>query len=97
MPQSSLGPRAGGNQSARDISAATVIKAAPGTVFRVSVTTAGTAAGAIYDAAATNGNTAANLVATIPDAVGVTLLEWPCTNGILIVPGTGQVLSVSFS
>lgn len=97
MPQYPLNPRAGGNNSALDVSTTTVIKATPGTVFTVSVTTAGSAAGGVYDAATTAGDIAANLVAAIPDAVGVTVLTWPCATGILVKPGTGQVLSVSFS
>jgi hypothetical protein len=97
MAQYPITPRPGGSLSSLNISAATVVKARPGTLFRVSVTTAGSAAGAVYDAATTGGNVAANLVAAIPDAAGVIELEWPVANGILIVPGTGQVLSVSYS
>lgn len=97
MPQNPIVPRQGGSASVLNITAATVIKAKPGTLFRIAVNTAGSAAGAAYDASATSGNTAANLIAGIPNAAGVISLEWPCNNGILIVPGTGQVLSVSFS
>ncbi|CAM2168026.1 conserved hypothetical protein [Burkholderia latens] len=97
MPQNPIVPRPGGSLSALDVSASTVVKTSPGTLYRVSVTTAGSAAGAAYDAAATNGNVATNLIAAIPNTVGVYLLEWPCANGILIVPGTGQVVSVSYA
>ncbi|MBR8141215.1 hypothetical protein KDW46_02430 [Burkholderia vietnamiensis] len=97
MPQNPIVPRPGGALSALNISAADVVKAAPGTLWRVSVTTAGSAAGAAYDASATSGNTAANLIAAIPNTVGIYYLEWPCANGILIVPGTGQVVSVSYA
>jgi len=97
MPQNPITPRPGGSASVLNITAATVVKAKPGTLFRISVNTAGSAAGTAYDASTTGGNTAANLIADIPNAVGVVALEWPCNNGILIVPGTGQVLSVSFN
>lgn len=97
MPQNPITPRAGGNASKLNISAATVVKATPGTLVRISVNTAGSAAGSAYDASTTGGNTAANLIADIPNTAGVLALEWPCSNGILIVPGTGQVLSVAFS
>jgi len=97
MPQNPLVPRYGGVNEKLDITAATVVKATPGTVFRVSVTVAGSAAGSVYDAATTAGDTAANLVASIPASVGVTDLTWPCATGILVVPGTGQTVSVSYS
>lgn len=97
MPQNPITPRQGGSASKLNITAATVVKATPGTVYRVSVNTAGSAAGGVYDAAATSGNSAANLIAGIPNTAGVITLEFPCSNGILVVPGTGQVLSVSFA
>lgn len=96
MPQNPLVPRYGGNASKLDISTPTVVKAAPGTLFRVSVTTAGSTTGAIYDAASGSG-TAAQLVATIPETPGVYEFVWPCFSGILVVPGTAQVVSVSFA
>lgn len=85
-----------GEVSALNIAAATVVKATPGRLMRISVVVAGSAAGAAYDAAATSGNTAANEIAAIPNAVGVIYLCWPCAAGILIVPGTGMTVAVSF-
>lgn len=38
----------------------------------------------------------ATLIARIPNAVGVYELMWPCFNGISVVPGTDQVVSVSY-
>ncbi len=43
--------------------------------------------GAVIDAAQ---------ICVIPNTVGITELVWPCFAGITIVPGTGQVISVSF-
>lgn len=94
--QNPLVPRQGGNASALNLTAATVVKSTPGTVWRVIVNTAGTTAGGIYDAASTAGNTAANLIASI-EAAGVYILEFPCANGILFEPGTGMVASVAYS
>ena len=96
MPNYGLGPREGGNASALNLTAATVVKAAPGTIYRVNVTTAGTTAGAIYDAATTAGNVAVNLVGTF-EAVGTYEFEFPCFTGILFEPGTAMVASVSYS
>ncbi len=97
MPQNPLVPRIGGNRSVENITAATVIKATTGTIFKVSVNIAGTADGKVSDTTTVGGVAAANLVAPIPFAVGVINLEWPCTSGIVVTPGAGQTLSVSYS
>ena len=93
---SNTGPTLGGAFSQYDISTTTLIKSASGVLYRVSVTTAGTTTGAIYDTNATGSVGASNLVAVIPEAVGVHEFIWPCQTGIVVVPGTSQVLSVSY-
>lgn len=96
----------GGNNSALQITAATVIKATPGTLFRVCVQAPGTTSGAltINDCATTGTASAANQIISIPfgslSAGMVIPLEWPCKVGIVIsaVPGAGSpTYSVSFS
>jgi hypothetical protein len=92
-----LGPSPGGNATALNLAAATVIKDAAGTVFTVSVTVAG-AVGALYDNDSTStGNVAANLIAVVPAVVGTFALNWPCATGITYVPGAAQVASFAFS
>lgn len=94
---SSTGPTPGGAFVQYNIStSAVLIKSASGVLFRVSVTTAGTTTGAVYDTNATGSVGASNLVAVIPEAVGVYEFVWPCQTGIVVVPGTSQVLSVSY-
>ncbi len=97
MPQYPIFARQGGDNNKLDISAATVVKATPGTCWEVNVTTAGTTTGAIYDTNATGSVGAANLVAVIPDVVGSYTFTFPCLTGITVVPGTGQVVSVAFA
>lgn len=98
MPQNGLGPRPGGNSSHLNITAATVVKAAPGTIFQVNVVTAGSAAGSVNDVATTGGVAAANEVATIPNAVGnYAVGPFPMETGIVIVPPTGGTVACSFS
>jgi hypothetical protein len=77
--------------------APTVIKASKGYIARLSVLVAGSATGALYDCATTAAAVTANEVAVIPETVGVTSLEFPCLTGITVLPGTGQVISVSYS
>lgn len=91
-----MGPYPGGNRSVLNITAATVVKATSGVLVTVSVFVAGSAAGAAYDLA-TNTPAAANEIGVIPNAVGLYEFQWPCSTGILIVPGTGQSVSVSYS
>ena len=94
-----IGATPWGSGNALNITATTVVKAAPGAVLQISVNVAGSAAGAVYDAATTGGNTAANLVAPIPLAVSASPLTYNfiCQTGILIVPPTGGTVSVSYA
>lgn len=85
-----------GAQSANGVSANSVIKAAPGRLVRVNVTTAG-AAGAIYDSASVAGIATSNLIAVIPATAGVYFFDWPVVNGITYIPGAAQVVSISFA
>jgi hypothetical protein len=77
------------------LAAPTVVKASAGRVARVSVTTAGSTVGMIYDGASLSATL--KPMYPIPDAVGVTEFIWPMAFGILVVPGTGQTVSVSYS
>lgn len=87
-----------GKLSALNISAATVVKATPGRLVRIIVNTPGSTAGTASDCATTAAVTAANLIANIPATAGLVMsIVWPCSTGIVITPGTGQVLSVSYS
>ncbi len=97
MAQYPIVPRQGGSQSHLDITVATVVKATPGTLWTVTVTTAGSTVGTASDVATTGGVAASNLIAEIPNTVGVYSLTWPCLAGIVITPGTGQVVSVAFA
>ena len=92
------GPGPFGANNVRDITTATVLKAAPGVLWSVSVNVAGSAPGGVYDAATTGGDTAANLIGVIDNAVtaGPLVFNWRCYTGILVVPPTGGTVSVSF-
>ena len=68
---------------------------APGRLATVSVTTAGTTTGTIYDAAATGITT--RPIYTIPNTVGVVFVNLPLAYGLVVAPGTGQAVTVSYS
>lgn len=97
MPQY-FPPTPGGNATTLNITAATILKGAPGRIYTVSVVTAGTAVGAVYDSIALTGNTTANQLGTIPQAVGTyQFAGMPTASGIVIVPPTGGAVAVSFA
>lgn len=79
------------------IAAPMVLKLTAGRVANVSVTTAGSAVGHIYDSPILGATTKPLYI--IPDAVALApyKVEMPVSFGILVVPGSGQVLAVSYS
>lgn len=78
-----------------DISAATLVQSGQGRIVRVSVTTAGTTLGSVYD----GGTSAATTlkVYSIPNTLGVYEVSIPVNYGIVVTPGSGQVVTVSYS
>jgi hypothetical protein len=82
-----------------DVTAATVIFTGKGRVAKVSVIVAGSAAGTVNDCATTGAAAVANQLATIPDTAGggVYDIDMPVATGLVVVPGTGQTLAVSFT
>lgn len=82
--------------STLNITAATIVKASAGRIFRFSVVVAGSATGTVNDCATTAAAAASNQIATTPTTLGTTILNWPCTTGIVIVPGTGQTIAVTW-
>src|SRR5271157_4930152 len=77
-----------------------LVKATPGRIFRLVVTTAGTAGTfAVNDAASTAAVAASNLVFSILNTTAagtVITLEFPCANGIVVTVPTTGVVSVSY-
>jgi hypothetical protein len=84
-----------GANATYNISAATVVKASAGRLFKISVIVAG-AAGTVNDVATTGGAAIGNQISVIPAANGVFDFNWPCATGIVIVPGAGQVVAVTW-
>lgn len=86
-----------GSNAKLDISAKTLVVAGVGRVARVSVTTVGSTAGVINDSLTTAGTSSSNVIAAIPMAVGVYEIDFPFYSGLVITPGTGQVISVTYT
>jgi len=84
-----------GSASVSNISAAILVKQGAGRVATVVVTTAGSAPGSVYDGNSTASTT--NKIYVIPNTVGVQVVNMPVNLGINVVPGTGQVVAISYS
>jgi hypothetical protein len=85
-----------GRLSTLNITGSVVIKATPGRVFKVSVIVAGGAAGTINDCATTGAAAATNQIGTAPTTVGTVDFNWPMATGIVVVPGSGQTLAITW-
>lgn len=96
MPQSPYALPAGGSLNKLDVSTSTVIKATPGQVCTFSVTTAGSAAGSFHDCATTGAAASTNATLVVPNTVGNYVVPFRHSVGIVFVPGSGQVVSVSY-
>jgi hypothetical protein len=84
-----------GASTTEGIVAPTVVKATPGRLAKISVIVAGSAPGVAYDSSILGVTTAP--LCGIPNTLGVFTIGMPTDTGLLIVPGTGQTLSVSWS
>lgn len=89
---------------AKNITASTLVKSGSGRVVTVIVTVAGTTDGAIYDAVSTATASSINLIWTINKSATVSgatsipvVLNLPFKDGLVITPGTGMTVVVSYS
>lgn len=84
-----------GSKVSSQISAASLLLVGQGRIARIVVTTAGSDAGSIYDASVSTATSPKIFV--IANTLGVTEINIPVDNGIVVAPGTGQVVTVSYS
>jgi len=86
-----------GTTTTLNLTASTLLSAGQHRVFKVMVVTAGSTAGTINDSSTTGGAATSNAVATIPNTAGTVVdLNALVTNGLVVVPGTSQQLSVTW-
>jgi len=77
------------------ITSATVVKNSAGRICEISIISAGTTTGYVYDGATTAATTTPLI--PLPNVIGVYRVQFPCAVGIMIVPGVGQTVSGSYS
>lgn len=89
--------RAQGSNTSLTVTAQTLVVTGRGYLVSFSVTVAGTAAGTVNNAQSVALANAGNALCATPNTIGV----YPCglvfTNGLVISPGTGQSLNVTYS
>jgi hypothetical protein len=83
-----------GASSKTVITTSTLVKTGAGRIASVSVIVGG-AAGAIYDANATGATT--GQIGVISTTIGVYVWNIPFSTGLVVTPGAGQTVSVSYS
>lgn len=86
-----------GTRAKSAVSSITSVSQGAGRVVRVAVLVDGTTMGTIYDAANTGAANSANIIAMIPLLRGIYEIGIPVTNGIVVTPGTTQVVTVVYS
>jgi len=90
-----------GSANKLNVTASTVVKASAGRVCKVTVVAVATAGTfGVYDAATTGSAATANAIVQYTaawPAVGTVIpLDFPCATGIVVNPGTGGQVAVSF-
>ena len=79
-----------GNKNTLNLSASTQVKTGAGRILAVSITTAGTTVGGLYDAATIGAIGPTNLLIVVPTTVGVSSYNLTFQYGLVYVPGAGQ-------
>jgi hypothetical protein len=74
-----------------------LLKTGQGRIVTVSVVIPGTANGAIYDVAGVSLTAVSNQIGVIPAMIGPYVYNIPFSNGLVVSPGTGQTVTVSYS
>jgi secreted trypsin-like serine protease len=86
-----------GTQTSATITGQTLIFNGPGYLVGFSVLVAGSTAGTISNTNAVSTVAASNALCTIPAAVGITKVGQVFSTGLVITPGTGQSINVTYS
>jgi hypothetical protein len=86
-----------GKTNSGEISTTTNLSAATSRIATVSVIVAGSTPGTVYDANSISNAVVGTRLFIIPNTVGVTFLNMPIVNGLVVSPGSGQIVTVSYS
>lgn len=73
----------------------TLVTSGQGRLASISVVVAGSSACVVYDSSRAASLTSS--LAAVTNAIGVTVINMPYSNGLVVVPGTGMTVVVSYS
>lgn len=86
-----------GTTTSLTVTASTLVIAGSGRLVNVSVLVAGTTTGTINNANSIGAAAASNAIRIVPNTAGVHDANQLFTSGLVIIPGTGQSLNVTYS
>ena len=86
-----------GTQTSATITTTTLIYPQAGYFVNFAVIAAGSTAGTIYNSSTTSGIAASNALCVVPNSVGITKTGQVFNVGLVVVPGTGQSINVTYS
>ncbi len=86
-----------GTQTSITITAATVIYVGAGYLVNLSVVVAGTTVGTVSNTGAIGTVAAANALCAIPNTIGIVRVGQVFSTGLVVTPGTGQSVNVTYS
>jgi hypothetical protein len=73
----------------------TLVNSGQGRLASISVVVAGSSACVVYDS--NNASSLTSSLAAVTNAIGVTVINMPYNNGLVVVPGTGMTVVISYS
>ena len=86
-----------GTTAVLGVSVPLLVTSGSGRLVNVYVITAGSTSGTIHDASSVAGATTGNTLFSIPTTTGITQVNSPYSAGLVIQPGTGQVINITYS
>ena len=89
--------RGQGASTSTTVTASTLVVTGRGYIVNYSVVVAGSAEGGLYNASSTGAVAASNQLCATQKVLGVYPVGQVFTNGLVIVPGTGQSINVTYS
>lgn len=86
-----------GKLTSAPITSSTLVFAGAGTLVSITSLVAGTTTGYVYDSATTGGASSSNYISPAGNMLGVLPCGHNFNNGLVVIPGTGQTLAVTYS